>query len=66
MSCITTSHAFAKELLSKPDSFITAMIEGREYIIEDYRRKATHSNVDDNMMYYVINLRDGGQGNIKR
>ena len=64
--CIVRSHALARELLSKPDNFLTATFEGREYIIEDYRRTATHANIDDGVMHWTLNLRDGGQGNIKR
>lgn len=65
-SCICTSHALARELLSKPDNFLTATLDGREYVIEDYKRTATHANMDDGVVHYTLNLRDGGQGNIKR
>lgn len=41
-----SSHALAKELLSKPDGFITAMLENREYVIESYKRVPTHANID--------------------
>lgn len=56
----------AKELLSKPDGFITATLFGEEYIIEDYRRANGHANTDDSIAYWTLNLRDGGKGNIKR
>lgn len=64
--CISTSHALAKELLSKPDSFITVTIEEKEYVIDSIRRKFTYANFDDSVMYLTLNLRDGGNGNIKR
>ena len=65
-NCISTSHALARELLSKPDDFLTATLGEREYIIESYQRKATHANIDDGITHWTLNLRDGGQGNIKR
>lgn len=65
-SYISTSHELAKELLNKPDSFITAIIGEKEYVIENIKRIATHANVDDSVSHWVLNLRDGGQGNIKR
>ena len=65
-SCICTSHALARELLSKPDGFLTATLENREYVIKDYGRIATHANIDDSVTHWTLNLRDGGQGNIKR
>ena len=34
-------------------------------IIEDIKRVFTHANVDDSVMHYTLNLRDGGNGNIK-
>ena len=52
--------------MSKPDGFITVMYEDREYIISDICRVKTHANIDDSVMHWIINLRDGGQGNIKR
>lgn len=64
--CISTSHMLARELLNKPDNFLTATIGDREYIIESYQRKATHANMDDGVTHWTLNLRDGGQGNIKR
>ena len=63
---IATTHALAKELLSKPDGFITVMYEDREYIISDICRVKTHANIDDSVMHWTLNLRDGGNGNIKR
>lgn len=65
-NCISTSHELAKELLNKPDSFITAIIGEKEYVIENIKRIATHANVDDSVTHLALNLRDGGEGNIKR
>lgn len=65
-ACFMSSHALARELLSKPDSFITAMLENREYVIDSYKRVPTHANIDDSIMHWSIELRDGGQCNIKR
>ena len=55
----------ARELLRKPDGFITASLNGEEYIIEDIQRIPTHANIDDTAMHWTLNLRDGGK-NIKR
>lgn len=65
-NCIGTSHALARELLNKPDGFLTATIGEEEYIITDYKRTKGHANVDDSVPYWTLNLRDGGRGNIKR
>lgn len=56
----------ARELLSKPDGFITATLGEREYVINDTKRIATHANIDDKITHWTLNLRDGGNGNIKR
>ena len=42
------------------------MYEDREYIISDICRVKTHANIDDSVMHWTLNLRDGGNGNIKR
>lgn len=56
----------ARELLSKPDGFITATYGNEELVIEDFSRISTHANIDDSVMHWTLNLRDGGKGNIKR
>lgn len=66
MSCITTSHALGRELLSKPDGFITATVGNREYIIESYQRKSTHANIDDCVMHWDLKLKESSGGNIVR
>lgn len=62
---ISTSHSLAKALLSKPDGFIVVTIGGVEYVISNIQRQTTHANIDDSVSYWAINVRDGGQGNIK-
>ena len=52
--------------MSKPDGFLTAMINDTEYIIESIKRVATHANLDDKVTNWALSLRDYGQGNIKR
>lgn len=56
----------AKELLNKPDGFIIANDGEREYVIDSIKRESTHKNLDDSCMYWSLNLRDGGNGYIKR
>ena len=68
---IGSTHALAREILSKPDGFLTATFvneSGREveFIITDYQRKKGHANVDDSVPYWTLNLKDGGNGNLKR
>ena len=65
-NCISTSHALARELLNKPDGFINATLGEEEYVIETYKRKNTHANIDDSVTHWTLILRDGGRGNIKR
>ena len=69
-SYISTSHALARELLSKPDDFITATYEDidgeKEFVIETYKRKPIHANIDDSITHLTLVLRDCGRGNIKR
>ena len=56
----------ARELLNKPDGFLTATYSDKEFVIEDIQRLKTHANIDDSMTYWTINLRDcGSQGNLK-
>lgn len=63
---ISTTHALAKELLEKSDDFITAKLDGEEYIIESIQKVTTHANIDDSVTHWTLNLREGGKGNIKR
>lgn len=63
---ISTSHSLAKELLNKPDGFITTTLGEKEYVIGNTQRVASHANIDDTVTHWTLNLRDGGNGNIKR
>lgn len=56
----------AKELLSKPDGFIIVSNGEEEYVIKDIQRVATHANMDDTVTHWALNVRNGGDGNIKR
>lgn len=42
------------------------MLGETEYVISDMKRIATHANIDDRVTHWTLNLRDGGNGNIKR
>lgn len=64
-NCITTTHSLARELLSRPDGFLTATIGEEEYIIQDYQRTKTCANIDDSTMYWTLNLCKCGSGNLK-
>lgn len=55
----------ARELLSKPDGFLSATMEGREGIVESIRRTSTHGNWDDTSLYWTLNIKEC-RGNIKR
>lgn len=37
-----------------------------EYVIKNIQRVATHANIDDTVTHWVINIGNGGNGNIKR
>ena len=37
----------ARELLSKPDGFLTATIGEEEYVIDGFKRTKTHANLDN-------------------
>lgn len=56
----------AKELLNKPDGFMTATLGKEEYVISNIQRVRTHANIDDSVTHWTLNLRDGGNGNLKR
>ena len=42
------------------------MLGEEEYVISDIKRIRTHANIDDSIIHWTLNLRDGGRGNIKR
>ena len=50
---------------SKPDGFITAMLGEKEYVIGNMKRVATHANMDDSVMHWVLQLIEC-EGNIIR
>lgn len=56
----------AKELLNKPNGFVTATIGDEEYVVDNIRKINNHANVDDSETHWTLNLRDGGKGNIRR
>ena len=49
-----TSHLLAKELLSKPDGYITMSTENEEYVVKGIKRKAVHANADDSFLYWTL------------
>ena len=59
------SHALAKDLLDRPDGFITATFRGNELIIEDFQKTRTHANIDDSVMHWALQLKEC-KGNIVR
>lgn len=61
-----TTHMLATELLNRPNGFLTATHEERELIISNIQRVSTYANSDDSVTYWTLNLRDVGNGNIKR
>lgn len=63
---ITTIHSLARELLDKPDGFVTITMGNREYIIENCQRKLTHANIDDSVVHWTLNLKESDGGNIIR
>ena len=56
----------ARELLSKPDAFITVSIGEKEYMIDKIRRVSTHVNIDDSSTYLTLVANVECEGNIKR
>ena len=60
-----TSHALARDLLSKPDGFITATHGEKEFVIGNTKRVATHANTDDSVMHWTLKLKEC-EGNIIR
>lgn len=65
-SYISTTHRLAKELLDRPDGFLTATQGDEEYVVDNIKKVATHANLDDTVTHWTLILRDGGKGNIKR
>lgn len=63
---IGTSHALARELLSKPDGSLVAADGDKEFVIDNIRKVLTQANIDDSVSYWMLHLRECGNGNIKR
>lgn len=61
-----TSHDLARELLNRPDGFITITIEDKECVISKIQRKSSHGNLDDTSTYYTLVGERECDGNIKR
>ena len=60
-----TSHALARELLNKPDGFITATSNDGKFAILNIQKVATHANIDDTITYWTLNLAQSKGGNVK-
>lgn len=56
----------ARELLDRPDEFITVTFGENEYVIENIQRKFTCANIDDSVMYITLNIKDSTCEGIKR
>ena len=54
---ITTSHQLARELLNRPDDFITAISDDGEYVIGGLKRVSTHANIDDSVTHLALKLK---------
>ena len=65
IECITTSHQLARELLSRPDDFITATSDDGEYVIGGLKRVSTNANIDDSVTHLALKLKRF-EGNIIR
>lgn len=65
MSCITTSHELARELLNRPNGDIIAKNGYQEFAIAGIQKVFTCANSDDSIMNWAINLHEC-TGNIKR
>lgn len=64
--CIVTSHSLARQLLDKPEAFLTVTDGEYEYVIENFTRRHTHANYDDEVTHLILQLRKTEGGNIVR
>jgi hypothetical protein len=55
----------AKELLNKPDGFLSASYGEEEYIVDGIKRTSTEGNWDDTSLYWTLIIQKC-RGNIKR
>ena len=51
---INTLHSLGRELLSRPDDFVTVTIGDREYSIVGITTVATHANIDDSTVHKTL------------
>lgn len=66
-SGISTCHSIAKELLTKPDDFLTVTVGNNEYAIKGIKVIKTHANYDDSVTHITILCDDNFiKGNILR
>ena len=63
--CIGTTHSLARELLNRPDTFLTATNGEVDYVIEGVKRVATHANLDDTVTHLALILREC-KGNLRQ
>ena len=47
----------ARELLNRPDDFITATSDDGEYVISGLKRVSTHANIDDSVTHLALKLK---------
>ena len=62
---IYTSRELIHSLSKLQDDFIVVKLDGKEYVIESIGHQKIHGD-RDNMNCLCINVRNGGEGNIKR
>lgn len=51
---INTTHKLAKELLSRPDEFLTVTVGEKEYAIGYIKLVKTHGNADDSILHRTL------------
>ena len=56
----------ARELLDKPDEFLTVTVENREYSIDHIKPVKTHANIDDGVIHKTLVCEKQVDGNIIR
>lgn len=61
---ISTSRELARDLLKAGDDFITVKLKDKEYVIDSIGH--TKSYFDSCATHLCLNIRDGGDGNIRR
>lgn len=52
--------------MDKPNGTIIATLDENEFVIDNIKRIITSANKDDSVTQWTLNLRDGGNGNLKR